>query len=188
MFFDHIARQAASQPEAIAIASPGRPSLNYRQLVETVQAAITRLHESGLQKNDRIAIVLNNSPEMATACLMAASLGSCVPLNPDYTTADFDYFYSTLGIKLLISDAHVQSPAAAVARKAGIAVVELNYTSEAEAGLLVFKPPPLTLNPTATNSNEQPIAFILHTSGSTAKPKIVPLSHQNIIRLKSFAY
>ena len=77
----------------------------------------------------------------------------------------------------------LDSPARDVARKTHIPIIELTPTPDAEAGMfeLAGKHP----TSSATDSFAQPddIALVLHTSGTTSRPKIVPLTHRKILQL-----
>lgn len=180
-FFEHIAEQAEKSPTAIAIASPGRPPLNYQQLIATLKGGINVLHSYGLGRNDRVAIVLPNSPEMATACLMSAITTSCAPLNPEYTNEDFEFFFSTLDIKLLITEENLQSAASSIAKQLSIPILLLCSSTDNAAGLITFNDKAITSTCPDISQKSSDIAFVLHTSGSTDRPKIVALSQENIL-------
>ena len=60
--------------DAVAIAAPGRPGLNHGELRALVTRTLGTLNSLGVGRNDRVAIVLANGPEMAT-CFVAAPAG-----------------------------------------------------------------------------------------------------------------
>src|SRR5690348_705081 len=75
---------AANTPDAPAILSPGRPALTYDRLNQHVDEMGCALRALGIRRDDRVAVVLPNGPEMAVACLTVATHAGCAPLNPAY--------------------------------------------------------------------------------------------------------
>ena len=102
--------------EAVAIAAPGRPSLTYAGLRKHVAGAVRKLNQLGIGRNDPVAIVLPNGPEMATAFLSVAAAATTAPLNPAYREEEFEFYLSDLKAKLLLVEAGSETPARAVAR------------------------------------------------------------------------
>src|SRR5215475_8314781 len=76
--------QAERTPEAIAIAAPGRTPLRYSSLWMHIEKVVKVLHTIGVGRNDPVALVLPDGPEMATAFLAVAACATCAPLNPAY--------------------------------------------------------------------------------------------------------
>ena len=179
--------QAEYASEAIAIAAPGRAPLTYGRLRIHIGQVMQILNTMGLGRNDRIGIVLPNGPEMAVAFLAIAASATSAPLNPAYQVNEFDFYLSDLEVKALIIQAGIDSPARAVAHKRGIALLELSPVLEAEAGIFTLSS---TARVIAAEAQEHPllpgvaqpddVALVLHTSGTTSRPKIVPLTHTNI--------
>ena len=82
--YDLLRNRAEKNSAAVAIASPQRPSLTYRQLLDQVDQTIESLTSSGISRGDRIALVLPGGPEPATAFLAVSSMATVIPLNPAY--------------------------------------------------------------------------------------------------------
>ena len=85
-----------------AIGAPGRQSLTYSQLRRLRDDVRTRLAGLGVAREDRVAIVLRNGPEMAVAFLTLGASASTAPLNPAYTRDEFKFYLSDLDAKLLV--------------------------------------------------------------------------------------
>ncbi|WP_155968552.1 alpha/beta fold hydrolase [Kamptonema formosum] len=172
--------QAEKNPNAIAITAPGREPLTYGNLCDSIQNIVAGLNAIGVGRNDRVAVALANGPEMAAAFLGIASGATCAPLNPAYRTSEFDFYLSNLNAKALIIQSGVAEPAAEVARKRGIPIIELSPVQEAQAGIFSLaggEPKPAKQGGLAQPDD---IALVLHTSGTTSRPKIVPLTHSNL--------
>ena len=177
---------AAGADAAPALSAPGRPTLTHGALRELVAATLATLNAAGAGRNDRIAIVLDNGPEMA-ACFIACAAGTAsAPLNPSYRADEFEFYLADLKAKLLIVAAGSSSPAVAVAEKLGVGIVDLVVAEGAPAGSFKlvprFTPSAADAPPVAGSGFSAPadIAMVLHTSGTTSRPKIVPLSVANL--------
>ena len=82
----------------IALTAPARPSMSYAQLRAHIKAIGGQLAGKGLAAGDRVAIVLPNGPEMASAFLAVASYMSAAPLNPAYKQAEYEFYLEDLQI------------------------------------------------------------------------------------------
>src|SRR5688572_10292993 len=87
-----IQSHARHQPEALAILAPGREALHYSGLLEQIDQIINGLNESGIGRNDRVAIVMPNGPEMAVTFLAVIATATAAPLNPHYRTDEFHFY------------------------------------------------------------------------------------------------
>jgi acyl-CoA synthetase (AMP-forming)/AMP-acid ligase II len=177
----------AQPPSAPALRAPDRSPLSYAELRGVVDATLARLNALGVGRGDRVGIVLPNGPEMAAAFLAVASGATAAPLNPAYRAEEFEFYLTDLRAKALIVERGSTSPAVAVAEKLGLLVLDLIPASSASGGVgagsfeLVARATgqrsPSALGGTASADD---IALILHTSGTTSRPKIVPLSQRNV--------
>jgi len=182
-----LAVQAKRHPDAIAIMAPERLPLTYENLYVHVTRVVHTLNNMGVGRGDRVAIVLPNGPEMAVAFLAVAAGATSAPLNPAYRAKEFDFYLEDLSAKALIIHTSLDSPARAVAEARGIPIIELKPVRE-EAGLFTLtsdEPSPAALGGFADLSRGSglrldDVALVLHTSGTTSRPKMVPLTHRNI--------
>jgi acyl-CoA synthetase (AMP-forming)/AMP-acid ligase II len=173
---------ARSADEAAAIGAPGRPWLTHAGLRTLANRTIADLNRMGIGRNDRVAIVLPNGPEMAAAFVTIAAGTATAPLNPAYKTEEFEFYLSDLNARALVIQQDMESPARAVAESRGIPIVELIPNPDGPAGSFVLHPAPsLSGSPKQRGTaTAQDVALVLHTSGTTSRPKIVPLRHINI--------
>lgn len=167
----------------IAISAPDRPPLRYRELRRLIAETLARLNGLGIARNDRVAIVLNNGPEMAT-CFVACACGvTSAPLNPAYRADEFEFYLSDLNAKALVVERGSASPAIDVAAKLGVRVIDLVVPEGAGAGSFVLEPRDGAIAASAaqaTWAEPDDVSMVLHTSGTTSRPKIVPLSQRNL--------
>ncbi len=170
----------AGADDAVALSAPGRPALTYRALRELVAQTGAALNRSGIGRNDRVAIVLPNGPEMATCFLACASHTASGPLNPAYRADEFEFYLNDLQAKALVVEQGSTSPAVDAARKLGLRVIELQLAAGAPAGHFTLGPLPDAPCALAGPSQPEDVAMVLHTSGTTSRPKRVPLSVANL--------
>lgn len=178
--YELLRSHANQTSEAIAFMAPGRESLTYARLFDQVEKTVATLRAFGLNRNDRIAIVLPNGPEMAVAFVALAAAATCAPLNPAYRVNEFDFYVSDLKAKALIVGSESDSPAREVARKHDIPIIELTPTLESGAGLFELKCGIRGTPGVDSFALPDDAALVLHTSGTTSRPKIVPLTQANI--------
>ena len=166
--------------EASAILAAGRPALTYAGLRKLAATTVGSLNALGLGRNDRVAIVLPNGPEMATAFLAIGAGATTAPLNPAYKVDEFDFYLKDLSAKALVVDARGHSAAEQAAKQLGVPTLRLVTDKDAAAG--DFRIEGESLGKARFDGPAQPddIALILHTSGTTSRPKIVPLSQLNV--------
>ena len=172
-----LARGAESAP---AISAPDRAPLTHGGLRALAARTIARLNDLGIGRHDRVAMVLPNGPEMAAAFLAIAAGATTAPLNPAYRADEFDFYLSDLNAKALVIQHGMDSPARAVAATRGIPVIEL-LPAEL-AGDFTLQPQAPMAGPAAHPgmAEAEDIALVLHTSGTTSRPKIVPLRQINV--------
>ena len=175
-------RRAAQNSKAVAIAAPDRSPLTYGLLLRQLERTAEALHTLGLKPNDRVAVVLPNGPEMAVAFLAVASVATCAPLNPAYRDSEFDFYLADLHAKALIILAGMDSSARGVAAQRSIPVIELAPSEGSEAGTFELTGHAQGSAEAAALGQPEDIALVLHTSGTTSRPKIVPLTQTNLCR------
>ena len=172
----------AGADDAPALSAPGSRALSYRELGRQIDTTVATLNTMGIGRGDRVAIVLPNGPCMATAFLSVAAGAASAPLNPAYRADEFEFYLNDLHAKGLIVEAGSDSPAVEVARKLGIPVIELHADADRGAGAFHLAGGPAgagaPAHPGLAASDD--VALVLHTSGTTSRPKIVPLTHANV--------
>lgn len=170
----------AGRHDAVAIASPGRLPLTYAGLRDHVAATVRRLNELGIGRNDCVAIVLPNGPAMASSFLAVGAAATTAPLNPAYREEEFRFYLQDLGAELLLLKAGSDSPARHAADTLGIPVAEVVEDHAAPAGVFEIRGASGGAPATPGFADVDDVALILHTSGTTSRPKIVPLTQANV--------
>ena len=175
---DDLLNKGAAQD--VAITAPERPPLTYAGLRTHVGETAARLNALGVGSNDRVAIVLPNGPEMASAFLSIARAATTAPLNPAYRQDEFSFYLSDLNAKALVVESGSESPSVAAANGLGIPVFELAFAASDPAGEFTLSGEAAGPAKSTGNDTGEEIGMVLHTSGTTSRPKIVPLSQKNL--------
>jgi acyl-CoA synthetase (AMP-forming)/AMP-acid ligase II len=163
-----------------AIGAPGRPWLDGPGLAHLAATVAASLAERGIGPGDRVAIVLPNGPEMATAFITVAAACCAAPLNPAYKADEVEFYLSDLKPAAIILAQSNPQPAAGIAAKLNIPILTLIHAETDPAGLFHLEgaTAAAATQPRAPSPSDP--ALVLHTSGTTARPKIVPLTNANI--------
>ncbi len=173
---------ASGRADDVAIAAPNAAPLTYAGLRALVAETIASLNKLGIGRNDRVAIVLPNGPEMATAFIAIASGATSAPLNPGYRTDEFEFYMSDLNARALVVEEGSSSPALAAAKKLGITVLTLAPDPKRGAGAFTLAGKANGAAALPGRAEAGDVALILHTSGTTSRPKIVPLTQANVAK------
>ncbi len=160
---------------------PARRWLSHGGLRALATRTVADLNAAGIGRHDRVAMVLPNGPEMAASFLAITCGATTAPLNPAYKSDEFDFYLSDLNARALVIAAGMDTPARAVAAARGIPVIEVVASADIAGEFTLLAPAGLAgpaQHPGLAEAHD--IALVLHTSGTTSRPKIVPLSHANV--------
>ena len=160
--------------DADAIASPDRVPLMYARLSTQILRMGGELRSISIAPDSRVAMVLPNGPLMASAFASLAPWCTTAPLNPAYKSDEFEFYLQDLEASALMVETGSESGAIEVAHGLGIRVIEIEEGEEAgsfSVGEVKDEVPARA---------EDAIALVLHTSGTTSRPKMVPLSMGNL--------
>ena len=168
-------------PSHPALVAPGGPVLTYDSLRCQVRGLAEQLRAMGIARGDRVAIVLPNGIEAIVTFLAVAAAGTAAPLNPAYKAAEFEFYMDDTNAKALIT----RDDGGEEARSAAPASVLDIRSSLDEEGRVILKAPEAGGQASAEGLEAAPpqpddVALVLHTSGTTSRPKRVPLAHRNL--------
>ncbi|MBC9984679.1 AMP-binding protein, partial [Bradyrhizobium campsiandrae] len=174
-----LALHARTIPAAPALLAPGRPPLSYGALGAGIEHLVRTLRGLGIAPSDRVAVALPRGADGALALIAVASACACVPVNPDLTADELQRYFSELKLSALVTPVDMNSPSRDVARALDIAVIDFVPAPAADLGGCAFVGS--TVGPAASGAaGAEDDAFILLTSGTAARPKMVPLTHRNV--------
>jgi oxalate---CoA ligase len=172
---DAIFEGRSSSPHPAIVDRAGHPT-SYAQTYASVQRLSEALAAAGLGESDRIATLQPRGPAGLIAFLSASTVGCCCPMNPSMRAEEYEAYYRMLKISAVL-DGTGSVIAAEAAAKLGLPLI--SFTDKGgEIDVSVLRPRTL-----AHDDTELPpgIALLMQTSGTTAKPKIIPLTHHNVL-------
>ena len=161
--------------EALAIADIKGGGIDYGTLRFYTENCGDSLARLGLGTESRVAIVMPNGPLVAITFACCVPWCAVAPLNPTYTADEFEFYLTDLDADLLLVEAGASGPVIEVANKLGIDVIAVDALTT--GGSFQFG----TGIAERRRRNLEHTALILHTSGTTSRPKMVPLSQKNLL-------
>ena len=163
-----------------ALVVPDGPHVSYGMLRTGVREVADTLAALGLERGDRVAIVLPQGPAAIVAILGAALAATAAPLNPSFTEAEFRFYFEDVAARALI----VPPDGAAAARAAWPSGPErplIEATLNPGGELRLESTTPRHTHRTASEPSPDDVALILHSSGTTGRPKRAPIRHRNLV-------
>ena len=179
---EEAARVRRSSP---AILAPDRPPLAYEALLRQVEHTGASLAALGLGRGQRIGLALPNGPEMAVAILSTMGWATCAPLNPASDEASCRALLEQMRVDALVVAEGAEPPAARAARALGVIIVRLAFEPDQPAGVFSLFSNAARKPIARRRPRLDDVALLLTTSGTTARPKIVPVTHR--IQVRGFA-
>jgi acyl-CoA synthetase (AMP-forming)/AMP-acid ligase II len=183
---------AADEPLSalLAQAAPARPAfivpetgqvLTYAQVSGRIEALAGCLAAAGIRRGDRVALTLPNGPDFILLLLAITALGAAAaPLNPAYTESEFTFFLTDIAPSLFLIPASRPAAAVSAADATATPAGTVEAADDGPPGLLVSgrraRP-----QPSFERGGPDDVAVVLHTSGTTSRPKQVPLTQRNLM-------
>ena len=154
-------------------------ALDYEVLAKNIEQLGKQLSLIDLKNNKICALVLPNGIEMAISFLALANYVTVSPLNPNYTEEEFLFFLKDLDCNFIITDDNASNSLISAAKKLKIKIFYLDsYSLKNE---IIIKSMPTSSTCLLDQNKADDISLILHTSGTTSRPKQVQLTCMNII-------
>ena len=177
---DSLGVLAATVPQSVAIVGHGCGPLTYGRLYPHLLEVGRALNALGVGRDDRVALVAPSGPETAVALLAVAASATCVPLNPSCSADELAFYLADARASAVMVSANVDSPVRRLARQGGIPILELGAQGNGTAGLItltgdVARP---AINGGVAGPDDTAVVF--YTSGTSGRPKRVPLTHAKI--------
>ncbi|EEF51385.1 probable CoA ligase CCL9 [Ricinus communis] len=173
-------RVALEFPDNRAVSVSGKFDLSHSQLNELVDQAASRLVAAGIKPSDVVALTFPNTVEFIILFLAVIRVrATAAPLNAAYTTEEFEFYLSDSESKLLLTPLEGNSSAQSAASKLNIPhATAVLPAADSELSLSL---PESDFNSLSQLTDEpSDVALFLHTSGTTSRPKGVPLTQLNL--------
>jgi acyl-CoA synthetase (AMP-forming)/AMP-acid ligase II len=170
------------EPSSAAFVIPENGQvLTYAQVTAGIESLARQLAGVGVQRGDRVALTLPNSPDFVLLLLAVTALGAAAaPLNPAYTETEFTFFLTDIAPRLFLIPASRPAAAVAAAAGTGTTVLTVQASDDGPPSLLTADGQPAPQRPFEPGGPDD-VAVVLHTSGTTSRPKQVPLLQRNLM-------
>ena len=151
------------------------------ELKQNILSCADKLRELGIKPGDAVSITLTNSIEFVVAFLAVTSVrATAAPLNNTYKEEEFEFYFKDQEAVVVIDHAGDNSSGVVrnAAGKLNIPVWEAEMTAKRE---VLISGDAVGVSAAKEDVHPEDIALFLHTSGTTSRPKGVPLSHRNLV-------
>lgn len=171
---------SAGSPDAGVIGVPDGVDLRWGRLNEIVDTIGRALRAAGVGRSDVVASLLQPGPAPATVFLGVSCAAAAAPLDPGMPAPQVERWLTDVRPGLLLVDPNVDPDVRAAAERVGVPVGSVVPDGPAAGEVRIDVP---SGEPSADPLRPDPddVALILHTSGTTAAPKRVPLRHRNLV-------
>jgi amino acid adenylation domain-containing protein len=158
-------------------------ALTFRELGEISNQLSCFLCGKGVQPGELVALMTRRTIEMIIGILGILKAGCAyVPLNPKTPVARQQFILADCNIRFLLTTRELLEGSGKIENCLKEGVTEVVFLDESLDFSQLHPPEPL-VSPGANN-----LAYIIYTSGSTANPKGVPITHSNFSPLMHWGY
>ncbi len=172
-------RSRVASPARLFIVKADGTTLSYGDMLERTAQMANALVLSGVEPGDRVAVQVEKTVENLLLYLATLRAGAVyLPLNTAYTLTELDYFIGDAEPKLVVCDPSKREGIAEIASKRSVASVE---TLDAKGqGSLIDAAARAPKDFADVPREDEDLAAILYTSGTTGRSKGAMLTHRNL--------
>ena len=177
-----IARHSATQPDRPAIVSHGLRALSYQALHAIIRDVESTLQAAGYAPDAKIAIAFPNGPYAALAIVAISCCATAIPINPKQTADEIETCLNSLRPDAVLALQNHDTAARRLAERHGIPIIEAMPAGDKTIGFTMDAAQrPMGKMVSQDEPRPESVAFILQTSGTSAKPKSIPFTHRNML-------
>ena len=171
-------RAAAINPEKTALIVPDKKDASFADLDRQITRTVEKLRSFGVGRNAHLGLLVHSRDCAVTAHLAIQNCAVSAPLNPEMPPAQLEWTIENYLLDMIVVEDSADPEQIEICRRSGIGIAFLKpdanlagaFDLELEKGISGFEP----VSPEPDDN-----AVLLHTSGTTGRPKIVPLTQRN---------
>lgn len=164
----------------MAILAPERAGLSYAELKARLDETVGQLNSLGVGRGDRVITLFPFGPDGAVLNLAIASCATVFPIDPTLRDREVQHLLQSSGAVAMVIPAGLECASVTAARQHGLTVIELSTERGSECGVFRLHGPKGIRAHSTGLAEPGDVAVILATSGTTSRPKLVPLTHCNL--------
>ncbi len=164
-------------------------NISSSQYIDTVNTLSRGLLSLGIKKGDKIATIINNSPEWNFFDMAIMQIGAVnVPVYPTLSETNYEYIFKEAEVKIIIVSnseiyGRIEKILSLIPTLKNVYFISKTYNAGNWYELLNLgkSNPGINLDNIKSQISEKDLATIIYTSGTTGNPKGVMLSHSNLV-------
>ena len=183
-FYDVVVEHAACHRDRPAIVASGSSPLTFRELIALIEGMWDSLRAGGVGAGSHIGVALPSGLESLLSTVAIASHATCVPLNPRLSQSEFEQELVRLSLDGLIVPGWLESPVRAAVETDSCGIFEASKITPflPSFGLKCVRAAKGSSQRTREISSQSAV-LLLRTSATTGPPKLVPVTHRNMLDL-----
>jgi oxalate---CoA ligase len=182
---DVIRQHARREPEREAIVAFDFAPVSFGQLDLQIRHLGEQLREGGIGASSRVGVLLAKDGASAIVGLSIACNATCVPLNPELTASELQEEATSLRLNALVIPSWLDSAKWSAVRSVGVFRALTTAPTPFGVTLKQVGRVPSSSRPSDDDVSPQSSALLLRSSGTTGIPKLIPVTHRNLLEMAS---
>ncbi len=171
---------AAIRPRQAAIVAPGFPPFSYGELVRHIDLIGAALRNAGLGRTSRVALLLPSCPELGLTSIAVAANAIAIPCNPNLPPAHIQQLLARLEVHAVVLPDWLEPPQWLATSPGRLTLLRVARAGDSLAEALISGS---ESGETQPDGHAEDVALILQTSGTIGPPKLVPVTHRNLMAM-----
>ncbi len=177
-----IARRAEANPCAPALVGCGARHITFEQLSSSVSSVASDLASAGIQREDRVGLLVPAGIVGAELITALACNVCLVPINPALTPLEIREVVRVSRLKALVLPEWLDTPARPAILEQDVTLLKAALAADGTLGLEPLAATPrITIRPRPARDTD--VALLLRSSGTTGAPKLIPVTHGNLVAM-----